>query len=62
MIMKKKKRRTTLTLDDYIHAFARRSAFETGKSMGDLVSEWATKGCEIAGDLRPKSKANIPKV
>jgi hypothetical protein len=46
--------RTTLDLDDEIHALARRRAFEVRKSIGEVVSDWARRGLEAERSNRPK--------
>ena len=46
--------RTTLELDDRLHAVARRKAFEENRSLGDVISELALRGLELAQAQRPK--------
>ena len=46
--------RTTLELDDRLHAEARRRAFEERRSLGDIISELALRGLELSAATRPK--------
>ena len=46
--------RTTLDLDDHLHAEARRRAFEQRKSLGEVISELALRGLEANEASRPK--------
>jgi negative regulator of replication initiation len=46
--------RTTIDLDDEIHSLARRRAFETRKSIGEVVSDLARRGLEAEAEARPK--------
>lgn len=45
--------RTTLEIDDEIHAIARRRAFEERRAIGDVISELARKGLAAEQPARP---------
>ena len=52
--------RTTLTIDDAIYINARKEAFDTGKSIGEVISEWAKKGLQnMSVSIRPKPKTGF---
>lgn len=50
--------RTTLELDDRLHAIARRKAFEERRSIGDVISELALRGLE-ASESRPARRLGL---
>lgn len=47
--------RTTLEIDDDLHAVARRIAFEQRRSLGDVISELVRQGL-AATDQRPAER------
>jgi hypothetical protein len=40
--------RTTLTIDDSLLAAARDAANRTGRSIGEIISEWALRGLRVS--------------
>lgn len=50
--------RTTLELDDRLHAIARQKAFEERRSIGDVISELALRGLE-ASESRPARRLGL---
>jgi hypothetical protein len=46
--------RTTLEIEDTIHELARRRAFEQRRSIGEVISEWATRG--FAAETAPPTQ------
>ena len=48
--------RTTLELDDRLHAAARQKAFDEHRSLGEVVSELALRGLEQLQTQRPKRR------
>ena len=52
--------RTTITIDDSVYINARKEAFDTGRSIGEVISEWAKKGLQnMAANIRPKQKSGF---
>lgn len=53
--------RTTLTLDDALLAAAREVANQSGRSLGEVISEWARNGLQAAtAPTRSKRRAGFP--
>ena len=46
--------RTTVTLDDVVYQQARKIAFETRRSLGDVISELLAAGLEQSPHRRPQ--------
>ena len=51
--------RTTLELDDRLHAAARQKAFDEHRSLGEVISELALRGLEQTLAERPKRRLGL---
>jgi hypothetical protein len=55
--------KTSLLLDDHVHRMAGEVSRQTGKSLSEVISQWARLGCELSQKgARVRRRAKLPAV